>query len=203
MPSDLRLGLVFFLPPLALLIGGWLLLARPTPPNSYLALADALIVLVALLAAALFPMFARGRRDEPQNTCLSNVKQLTLGLQMYAEDHAGHLPPAPGWPGLTFPYVKNPTIYLCPQDQRLVKQQQGSVAISYTMNDAMSAVKLPTAGQDQALPLVFDGTAIHGRHDAATFRHQDGLNVGFADGHAKRIGQRDFARVTLKPQPAP
>jgi prepilin-type N-terminal cleavage/methylation domain-containing protein len=38
------------------------------------------IAIIAILAAILFPVFARAREKARQNTCLSNIKQITLGL---------------------------------------------------------------------------------------------------------------------------
>ena len=48
------------------------------------------IAIIAILAAILFPVFARAREKARQSSCLSNVKQLTLGNMMYAQDYNGH-----------------------------------------------------------------------------------------------------------------
>jgi prepilin-type N-terminal cleavage/methylation domain-containing protein/prepilin-type processing-associated H-X9-DG protein len=45
------------------------------------------IAIIAILAAILFPVFARAREKARQTSCLSNVKQLDLGFQMYAQDY--------------------------------------------------------------------------------------------------------------------
>ena len=45
------------------------------------------IAIIAILAAILFPVFARAREKARQTSCLSNLKQLGLGLQMYAQDY--------------------------------------------------------------------------------------------------------------------
>jgi prepilin-type N-terminal cleavage/methylation domain-containing protein/prepilin-type processing-associated H-X9-DG protein len=83
------------------------------------------IAIIAILAAILFPVFARAREKARQNTCLSNVKQLTLGFLMYTGDYDGYYPlglagqgggwnTGPTWRGLIYPYVKNVGIYRCP-----------------------------------------------------------------------------------------
>jgi prepilin-type N-terminal cleavage/methylation domain-containing protein len=42
------------------------------------------IAIIAILAAILFPVFAKAREKARQTSCLSNVKQLVLGLLMYS-----------------------------------------------------------------------------------------------------------------------
>ena len=50
------------------------------------------IAIIAILAAILFPVFAKAREKARQNTCLNNIKQLTLGLLMYVSDYDSRLP---------------------------------------------------------------------------------------------------------------
>jgi prepilin-type N-terminal cleavage/methylation domain-containing protein/prepilin-type processing-associated H-X9-DG protein len=51
------------------------------------------IAIIAILAAILFPVFARARAKAQGTTCLSNVKQLTLSLTMYLGDYDQTFPP--------------------------------------------------------------------------------------------------------------
>ena len=50
------------------------------------------IAIIAVLAAMLFPVFARARAKARQAQCLSNQKQLALALSMYAGDYDGMMP---------------------------------------------------------------------------------------------------------------
>ena len=50
------------------------------------------IAIIAILAAILFPVFARARAKAMQASCLSNTKQLGLGFAMYATDYDNKLP---------------------------------------------------------------------------------------------------------------
>ena len=50
------------------------------------------IAIIAILAAILFPVFARARAKAQQTSCLSNVKQITLGFMMYVSDWGQKLP---------------------------------------------------------------------------------------------------------------
>jgi prepilin-type N-terminal cleavage/methylation domain-containing protein len=83
------------------------------------------IAIIAILAAILFPVFARAREKARQASCASNQKQIALGLIMYASDYDEAFPgfyycaTAADWPLLMWfdasrPYVNNDDIYKCP-----------------------------------------------------------------------------------------
>ena len=84
------------------------------------------IAIIAILAAILFPVFARAREKARQTSCLSNLKQLALGALMYAQDYDDTMmpryyridPAVPGGPNwdnhLIQPYVKNLQLAVCP-----------------------------------------------------------------------------------------
>ena len=82
------------------------------------------IAIIAILAAILFPVFAKAREKARQSSCLSNVKQLTLGFMMYAQDYDEYIRTAylPNpvhhtywtWYFGVRPYVMNNQIYQCP-----------------------------------------------------------------------------------------
>ena len=80
------------------------------------------IAITSILAAILFPVFARARENARRTSCASNLKQLALGLMMYAQDNDSGLPAyskngSATWAKLyepTIDYVKNTQIYRCP-----------------------------------------------------------------------------------------
>jgi prepilin-type N-terminal cleavage/methylation domain-containing protein/prepilin-type processing-associated H-X9-DG protein len=88
------------------------------------------IAIIAILAAILFPVFAQAREKARQTMCVSNMKQIGLGVQMYAQDYDEKMPfnygylwdekgkQIPGtllwWQDLVRPYVKNEQVYTCP-----------------------------------------------------------------------------------------
>src|SRR6056297_2865025 len=89
------------------------------------------IAIIAILAAILFPVFARAREEARQARCLSNVKQIGLGMIMYMQDYdetfmltsTNHLQNMIDagehqsvWYRAIMPYVKNEQIYVCPSD---------------------------------------------------------------------------------------
>ena len=93
------------------------------------------IAIIAILAAILFPVFARAREKARQTSCLSNLKQLGLGTLMYAQGYDERLPhtrrdnPADQtflfpngttmgnriyWYIAIYPYVRNIQLFNCP-----------------------------------------------------------------------------------------
>ena len=99
------------------------------------------IAIIAILAAILFPVFARARENARKSTCQSNLKQLGLGMIQYAQDYDETFPQLggptniltpslgtfnyyagtnvnwQGWATRIFPYIKNTGVYRCPSNQ--------------------------------------------------------------------------------------
>ena len=87
------------------------------------------IAIIAILAAILFPVFAKVREKARQTSCLSNMKQLGLAFMQYSEDNNERFPVGSGmlfvgdagfdgngWGGDVYPYVKSTGVYKCPDD---------------------------------------------------------------------------------------
>ena len=51
------------------------------------------IAIISILAAILFPVFARARENARRASCMSNMKQIALGVLMYTQDYDGHFSP--------------------------------------------------------------------------------------------------------------
>jgi len=80
------------------------------------------IAIIAILAAILFPVFSQAKEAAKKTACLSNTRQLSLGVLMYVEDYDETLLPDQNdasvlWPDLIYPYVKNTQIRVCPSDR--------------------------------------------------------------------------------------
>lgn len=90
------------------------------------------VAIIAILAAILFPVFAQARDKARQTTSLSNLKQIGLAFQMYAQDYDETLPMlyysntaaksepdnfgAWRWPYLVLPYIKTRDLFHSPAD---------------------------------------------------------------------------------------
>jgi len=79
------------------------------------------IAIIAILAAILFPVFAKAREKAREITCTSNEKQIGLGILQYVQDYdetwpAGWDGYGTGWATQIFPYVKSSRVYTCLDD---------------------------------------------------------------------------------------
>ncbi len=95
------------------------------------------IAIIAILAAILFPVFAKAREKARQITCASNMKQLGLGFIQYQQDNDEKNPSGvaygAGWAGEIYSYVKSTGVYKCPDDAQNVIYGN-SMPISYAFN---------------------------------------------------------------------
>ena len=93
------------------------------------------IAIIGILAAILFPVFAKARENARRAKCQSNLKQIGLGLMQYTQDYDETLPTnanggvaesaadgvanyantgTTNWIAATQPYIKSWQVFLCP-----------------------------------------------------------------------------------------
>jgi len=190
------------------------------------------IAIIAILAAILFPVFAKAREKARQASCLSNVKQISLAFMQYIQDYDERFPgyafgsytadPWIIWPDQMQPYVKNWQVYRCPSSiygapmpyHGVTYPQRpcyAPVNVLWNSSVALSAIQSPSTKwliADSNHPALGDirgyltasqcATWYEAGHaascpdglDVATTHkwlvpHNDGLNMGYCDGHAK------------------
>ena len=170
------------------------------------------IAIIAILAAILFPVFAKAREKARQASCGSNNKQLGVATLMYVQDYDETMPgyqwmdPSPFWVPLgyaggcyecalisVYPYVKNMQLTVCPS-QSVGREGHGSISLSCRFR----WIKLATMKRPAEGPMIFDANCHYVSPYAmsngfnncnggriANDRHNEGLNVCYADGHVK------------------
>jgi prepilin-type N-terminal cleavage/methylation domain-containing protein/prepilin-type processing-associated H-X9-DG protein len=86
------------------------------------------IAIIALLAAILFPVFARARENARKSSCANNLKQIGIGIRQYTQDFDELYPitttntatpntgTGRGWAFNMGPYLKNLQIFQCPSE---------------------------------------------------------------------------------------
>ena len=77
------------------------------------------IAIIAILAAILFPVFARARENARRSSCQSNLKQIGLGVIQYTQDYDEKLPTREvggTWAQKVQPYIKSTQVFACPSN---------------------------------------------------------------------------------------
>src|SRR6187402_2037112 len=75
------------------------------------------IAIIAILTAILFPVFAQVREKARQTTCLSNEKQIGLGITQYVQDYdETNATTWATWQTVINPYMKSHEVYRCPDN---------------------------------------------------------------------------------------
>jgi len=177
------------------------------------------IAIIAILAAILFPVFAKAREAARKAACGSNVRQYTAATLMYTQDYDETFPMNAYLAGTcvaTFylsvaPYVKNDQITRCPSELEamdIVSMFAGFLAgpcpgtprfTSYSTNAALLAngfagmppVSLAAVQRTSETALLYDGNVLADQTQPVQARHSDTFSVGFVDGHAKAIQAQD------------
>lgn len=154
-----------------------------------------------LMAAILFPVFARAREKARQASCISNLKSIDLALLMYCQDYNECFPPAPrqapgrrapaptgrqtpaadllatlspdDWRRVTNPYIRNAQVFVCPTTSSID---------SYQFNDKLYGVRMAQVRAPAETVDLYDTGFLDG---SAPGPHNGGYNVGFVDGHCK------------------
>jgi len=157
------------------------------------------IAIIAVLAAILFPVFAKAKAKAQATTCLSNIKQLGVAVSMFVQDNKRY-PDAETWVSDLSEYAGNPRIFNCPADEN------GKSYVSYNYNGLLVGADQKGIQQSQMknpveVALFIDGTAKKypaggvinyagpaGAGSNVVARHS--FNMAYADGHADSFGSK-------------
>ena len=166
------------------------------------------IVIIAILAAILFPVFSRARAKARQAQCISNLKQLGLAVAMYVQDYDGVTPPMYyntgvaryRWQQIIQVYVRNTQIYRCLEAPNYVDRYSG-LYMSYAMNCTNDGYAcfwygVPESQIEDPSGTIYIGDSAGGRyymywsssqpHERyLDKRHSLGANLLYCDGHVK------------------
>jgi len=153
-----------------------------------------MILFIPILAAILFPVFGKAREKAMQASCLSNTKQIGLGILMYANDYDEVWPMRDNWCDAVDPYIKNREVFRCPT----APQRDNG----YAYNDSLSMLSLGVIPSPRETPLAFDATGgwnAAGGRDLLDFRHNSGANIVFGDGHARWHSEHSVDALSWQP----
>jgi prepilin-type N-terminal cleavage/methylation domain-containing protein/prepilin-type processing-associated H-X9-DG protein len=141
------------------------------------------IAIIAILAAILFPVFAKAREKARQTQCTNNQKQITTAVLMYVQEHDEKLPPAQSfWSDIDVPAK----VKQCPTAGK-------NIPNAYVANKLLDNLAIGEIEYPHDTMLVADGQHTNtGANDpdnmasaVADFarRHNNLCIVGYLDGH--------------------
>jgi prepilin-type processing-associated H-X9-DG protein len=140
------------------------------------------------------PLIAGARGKAAEAGCASNLRQLAMGVLMYAQDFDGALP-GEGWVADIQPYIKNDALFRCPN--------RPEAKVGYAFNRALLGLNQAKIQRPAETIMLFEAKAqgdapVGGAEDVPVEGiHDGGIYCAFADGHVKRLSVND-ARQQLK-----
>jgi len=155
--------------------------------------------ILALLAALLFPVFAKVRENARAASCLSNYHQIGLAVHMYANDADGQTPPNVGsFGGLItdcLPYTHSDAIFACPDDYDRVKEARPG---TYRMASLYQGLPISCGWADPYNPavtaqpaqttLAYEAEQDFGQSTiVTTYRHRGGTQILAFDSHTRWV----------------
>jgi len=174
------------------------------------------MAILTLFMTLWLTVFSRVKENEQRTVCLSNLKQLSLGLQQYVQDNDSRFPTDPFLLAALLPYVKSQELFQCPSMSKIprlyprpgehyeltpwlyvdLKAQQvhgryGLGRHEATLTSTATAVSLfeITADEErEKIPTTCGITQVG-------VRHSSGANYAFVDGHVKWLGSVGFAQL--------
>lgn len=173
------------------------------------------VAIIGILAAVLFPVFARTHCYGSSNPCQLNQKQIGLAFLQYAQDYDERLPPvasrSAGWADLLQPYAKSWFIFNCystplnplPATDYFFNGRLAGFAVDRVVLPKKTLLlgegddDRPTSTELRRLPVV----ALEDKTSPAWRHRETGANYLFADGHVQFITPKKFeAQVKWNPR---
>jgi prepilin-type N-terminal cleavage/methylation domain-containing protein/prepilin-type processing-associated H-X9-DG protein len=135
------------------------------------------IAIIAILAAILFPVFARARESARQTTCQSNQRQIALSVAMYCQDNGeSYSSSTDVWNDLKM----DSGVLVCPTKGKIVTNGYGFN--SYLSEKSIGEIEDPTAVAVVADTTNFTTNVLNTSVDVDK-RHKGKAVAAFADGH--------------------
>jgi prepilin-type processing-associated H-X9-DG protein len=180
------------------------------------------VATLGLLAAIVLPVFVSfttGRSMPRGPSCQSQLKQIMLGVKQYIQDNDKKFPPAEGvgspygWADMLLPYTKSVKMFQCPGEVTPPATDPTKTGyIDYWYNGRLQGKSEASLTNISSILALGDGNDGKDKTDARyhfdtlpekwrvvgspLYRHEDGSNVAFADGHARWIRVKSWKNAS-------
>jgi prepilin-type processing-associated H-X9-DG protein len=150
------------------------------------AISAVFLLLVPISAAMLLPALSKAKQKAMGISCMNNVKQLNLGLIMYATDNKDQFPAGDAWCDALRPYLGGSTnAFICPLGE-------SGQRCHYALNSRLAGSSMKEIQAPAQTVLVFEidgGWNVSGGRERlpASPRHTGAYVVGFVDGHVEIV----------------
>jgi len=169
----------------------------------------AIVVVLSIGTALFWPTgIGHGRLGRDRHQCQSNLKQIALATKQYlqySDERFPSLSTVAGWREALSPFVKNNSTFQCPGEKNESEQTS-----DYWFNARMSGIKDEVLEAQALTAMLGDGYSSADPRVSLSqmpqswlddprspaWRHLDGLNIAFADGHVKWLRPQ---KVTAAP----
>jgi prepilin-type N-terminal cleavage/methylation domain-containing protein/prepilin-type processing-associated H-X9-DG protein len=191
---------------------------RAQPRSRGFTLIELLVVIaiIAILAAILFPVFAKAREKANSTTCMSNLRQITIAFSMYTQDNDEVLPRYDAWMTGLAGYGVDGKLMDCPSNREIgnggkpdyfyvagVYNGKEQYLSSRALGDFPSADMIPIAADlaspDKNLPWITNDKAQNPNMVAARVGMRHSANVAFLDGHVEHRQNKDITGALFAP----
>ena len=156
------------------------------------------LLLAPITAAMLLPALAKAKQKATGIQCMNNVKQLNLGLMMYANDNKDVFPSGTAWCDTLLPYLGGSAkVFICSQG---ALNQRGHYAVNARL--AGHSIKDIQAPAQTVLVFEIDGGwNVSGGRELLPVkaRHGGAYAVGFADGHVEMVRPARLEQLRWEP----
>ena len=152
------------------------------------------IVFLGIAAGLLLPALAKAKYQKQNSDCVSNVKQVSLAVRLYADENEGKCPQAVNWCDAITPNLAGKHVFQCPQRAG----NEGAFAFNAKLaGKTLSAIPPDTV-------MIFEsasGWNFTGGADDVIQRPPHGRNFvfGFADGSVREINKEELKELRWEP----
>ena len=143
-------------------------------------------ILISTTIVIIYPLWIQDGKSVKRTWCLSNIKMLSVGMQMYMGENDMLMPDRNNWQTAIEQYIKSNKTFICPA----VKTDKPC----YAFNSSLSAVN--TSNIDAPEDVVMQFESIPGVNQCGgrellpiPVRHS-GHSIAFVDGHARGVDPR-------------